>query len=310
MQVVTPETAQVSHAGSAVTIGAYDGLHLGHQWVIGSLREQAAARGLTLVVATFDRHPASVLRPDHAPKLLCTLEEKIALLAELGVEVTCVIPFDEERSTERPEDFVDEVLVEALSARLVVVGQDFRFGQDRSGDVALLEALGASRGFLVEGVGLSEVDGQKISSTRIRDLVAKGDVEGAAGLLGRSFSVRGTVVHGDGRGGPELGYPTANVEVDATMAQPGAGIYAGWVSLEGGAPLMAAISVGRRPTFYADAPPIIEAHLLDWEGDCYGQGAVVSFVSRLRDELRFESVDALITQMGADVEATRARLLA
>ncbi len=296
--------------GTAVTIGAYDGVHLGHQALLHNLTELAQARDLSTVVVTFDRHPASVVRPDSAPKLLTDLEQKLELLDECGVDRTVVIPFDKERSSESAEDFVKEVLVDQLSARLVVVGEDFHFGKDRGGNVTMLSELGRGYGFGVIGVGLTGDSGTAVSSTRIRALVGEGDVEGAAVLLGRPHEVRGPVVRGDGRGGPELGFPTANVAVAADIALPADGIYAGYFTRKDGSVHRAAISVGRRPTFYepGTAPVLVEAYLLDFDGDLYGEAGRVSFVHHLREERQFDAVEDLIAQMHRDVEATE-RLL-
>jgi riboflavin kinase/FMN adenylyltransferase len=292
--------------GTAVTIGAYDGVHLGHRALLRDLCDRAGALGLSTVVVTFDRHPASVVRPESAPKLLTDLEQKLELLADCGIDRTLVVPFDRERADESAEDFVREVLVEELSARLVVVGEDFHFGHGRKGNVAMLSELGAESGFDVVGVTLTGNGTDAVSSTRIRTLVAEGDVEAAAALLGRPHEVRGPVVRGDGRGGPELGFPTANLSVAEEIALPADGVYAGYFTRADGSVHKAAISVGRRPTFYepGTASVLVEAYLLDFEGDLYGEAGRVAFVSRLRGEERYDSVDALIAQMHRDVEET------
>ncbi|MHB8682442.1 MAG: bifunctional riboflavin kinase/FAD synthetase [Acidimicrobiales bacterium] len=311
MEVVHgPAQAVAPRGGSAVTIGAYDGVHLGHRHVIGLLRQMAAERDLRTVVVTFDRHPAEVVRPGSAPTLLTDLEQKLELLASTGVDTTVVVTFDEARANETAEDFVAEVLVRALGARLVVVGRDFHFGHGRKGNVALLEDMGATSGFETVGVALEDDDrGEVVSSTRIRALVAAGDVRGAARLLGRHHQVRGTVVAGDGRGGTELGFPTANIAVPPPIAMPAEGIYACFYERPDGSRLRAAVSYGRRPTYYdGDAPALLEAHLLDFDGDLYGEQARLSFVERLRDEERFEDTAALLAQMGADVAAAAAVL--
>lgn len=301
MDVVTdPATFVAPRAGTAVTIGAYDGVHRGHLHVIGHLRRLAAEGGLETVVLTFDRHPASVVRPESAPLLLTDLDQKLELLAATGVDHTVVLHFDQARSQEEPEDFVREVLAGQLGARVVVVGEDFHFGRRRRGNVELLRAMGDTLGFEVAHVPLLP----GTSSTEVRRLLAAGDVAGAAELLGRPHQVRGVVEKGDQRG-RDLGYPTANVAVPADILLPAPGIYAGWY--DGEQP--AAISVGRRPTFHAgDSPVVLEAYLLDFSGDLYGRAARVSFVSRLRDEERFDSVEALVEQMAVDVEGARATL--
>ena len=296
--------------GSVVTIGVYDGVHLGHHAVLRLVRELADARTLAAVCVTFDRHPAEVVRPESAPKLLTTPEQKLELLDATGyLDLAFVLHFDEARSREAAEDFVQEVLVDAAHARLVVVGADFHFGKGRGGDVALLQRMGAELGFEVIGVGLEAAPGGTIySSTSIRELLAAGDVEAAAALLGRPHEVRGGVVEGDRRG-RELGYPTANVAVPARCCLPADGIYAGTFRGDDGMQRMASISLGRRPTFYESADAsLLEAYVLDFDGDLYGQTAAVRFVRRLRGEERFDSIDALVAQIGHDVEATRRML--
>ena len=298
--VSDPATFVAPVAGTAVTIGAYDGVHRGHQFVIGQLRRLAADGGMATVVLTFDRHQASVVRPESAPRLLTDLDQKLEILASTGVDSTVVLRFDHARSQEEPEDFVRSVLVDALRARVVVVGEDFHFGRQRRGNVELLREMGGSLGFEVTHVPL--LDG--ISSTAVRRRLEAGDVEAAAELLGRPHEVRGVVARGDQRG-RELGYPTANVAVPADILLPAPGIYAGWY----GGERATAISIGRRPTFHdGEGPVVLEAYLLDFDGDLYGQEARVSFVRRLRDEERYDSTEALVAQMALDVEATRAAL--
>ena len=281
------------------------------------VRELATARGYEAICLTFDRHPAEIVRPDSAPKVLTPLDQKLELLAETSfVDTTCVLTFDEARSHETAEEFVREVLVDGLGARLVVVGVDFHFGYRRHGTVRLLEQMGAELGFEVLGLGLVPVDGDAsgtpYSSTRIRELLGFGDVAGAARLLGRPprpHEVRGSVMRGDARG-RELGFPTANVQVPARICMPSDGIYAGTFIAEDGIERQTAISLGRRPTFYEDAgTSLLEAHVLDFDGDLYDQAVKVRFEARLRGEVRFDSAEALIEQMQRDVEATR-RVLA
>lgn len=296
--------------GAVVTIGAYDGVHLGHQAVLRLVRELADARGLAAACVTFDRHPAEVVRPESAPKVLTTLEQKLELLDASGyLDVCWVLPFDDERRHERAEDFVHEILVDGVGARLVVVGADFHFGHGRGGNVALLERMGAEHGFEVLGLGLVAVEGEAsgtpYSSTRIRELLAKGDVAEAARLLGRPHEVRGVVEEGDRRG-HKLGFPTANLAVPPRICLPGDGIYAGTFVGPDQLERAAALCVGRRPTFYEEAEAsLLEAHVLDFDGDLYGEYVKVRFVEWLRQDERFETVDALVAQMARDVEATR-----
>jgi riboflavin kinase / FMN adenylyltransferase len=301
--------------GSAVTIGAYDGVHVGHVAVIAEVRRRAAARGLSSAVVTFDRHPASVVRPESAPRLLTDLEQKLELLAATGIDRCLVVTFDEPRSKEPAEEFVTEILVGCLGARSVIVGDDFHFGHQRRGNVALLRAMGDDLGFEVDGVDLVDQHGQptdehgKVSSTTIRHALAAGDLEVANALLGRHHEVRGVVARGDARG-RELGFPTANVSVPGEILLPSDGIYAGWLQRADGEVLPTAISLGRRPTFYAEAhASLLEAHVLDWSGDLYDEAVRVRFVARLRGEERFDSVEALVAQMGRDCDEAR-RLLA
>ena len=309
---VDEATAVVSE-GSVVTIGAYDGVHRGHRKVLQLVRELADARGLDAVCVTFDRHPAQVVRPETAPALLTSLDHKLELLVDADlVDVVCVLPFDEGRSKETAEDFVHEVLVGLLGVRLVVVGADFHFGHHRGGNVALLQRMGADLGFEVIGLGLvapeSDVVHEPYSSTRVRHRLAAGDVAGAAELLGRPHEVRGTVIEGDRRG-RELGFPTANVAVVPDTCLPADGIYAGRFHGEDGQWRPAAISLGRRPTFYENQEhSLLEAYVLDFDGDLYGQPVGVTFVERLRGEQRFDSVDDLVAQMRRDCDRARAVL--
>ncbi|WP_426572447.1 bifunctional riboflavin kinase/FAD synthetase [Aquihabitans sp. McL0605] len=301
---------------SAVTIGAYDGVHLGHRAVIDQVRRLAEAQGLQTVVVTFDRHPAMVVRPESAPRLLCDLDQKLELLAAAGVDATYVVHFDEERAKETAEEFVHEVLVGCLTARAVVVGADFHFGHKRGGNVALLEEMGGALGFTVEGLSLVGVDGRPtdgagiVSSTAIRSLLIDGDVRGAASLLGRPHEVRGTIEHGDARG-RDLGFPTANLQIPDEIQLPADGIYAGWFERADGTVHATAMSLGHRPTFYErpTGAPLLECHLIDFAGDLYGEAVRVRFVERLRGEVKFDGIDPLIAQMRADVEQTQALLL-
>jgi riboflavin kinase / FMN adenylyltransferase len=302
-----------------VTIGAFDGVHLGHRRLIERVRRTADEIGAVATVVTFDRHPASVVRPESAPLLLTDVDQKLTLLDDCGAELTLVVQFDAGRATERAADFVAEVLVGCLNARAVTVGHDFHFGHNREGDVPLLQRMGAQMGFDVTGIRLLATGAagdrperpagpEPISSTRIRRLIAEGDVISAAGLLGRWYELRGVVGHGEKRG-RELGFPTANLEVSTEMQICADGVYAGWYLRPDGTRHQTAISVGRQPTFYESRPcSLVEAHLLDFQGDLYDEVGTVELVARLRGQEKFDAVEALVDQMASDVAQTRRTL--
>ena len=296
---------------TVLTIGAYDGVHLGHRAIIETVRRLAAESGARSAVMTFDRHPASVVRPESAPKLLTDLDQKLELLAATGVDATIVVHFDENQSREEPAHFVQRVLVDALDVSIVVVGEDFHFGRGREGNVELLRRLGAAGRFEVQPLELvPRPDGvdESISSTAIRRALAGGQVELAASLLGRPFEARGVVVVGDQRG-RLLGFPTANVEVPNAVCLPADGVYAGWYERPNGEIYQCALNLGRRPTFYEHADhSLLEAHLLDFDGDIYGERAEVRFTNFLRSERKFNGIDALIVQLKHDVEHARGML--
>ena len=273
-----------------LAVGEFDGVHLGHREVI---------RGADTVL-TFEPHPRTVVAPDSAPKLLTTLETKADLIASLGVRELVVIPFDGERMAQTAQDFIDHELVERLGARRVSVGENFRFGNRARGDADLLRAQDA---FETRVVQLVELDGEIISSTHIRGLVAAGDVAAAARFLGAPFHMRGVIAHGDKRG-RTLGFPTANLVPAPEMVVPDHGIYACRADV-GGATYVAAVNVGVRPTFKTGRGLLVEAFLLDFDGDIYGHELRLDFLERLRGEKRFESVEELVAQMGDDVEQTR-----
>ncbi len=296
---------------SVLTIGAYDGVHRGHQAIIAAVRSQAAELGAHSVVVTFDRHPASVVRPESAPKLLTDLDQKLELLEATGVDATVLVRFDREQSAESPDAFVERVLVGCLGAQRIVVGEDFHFGKGRSGNVALLRELGARHDFDVEPLSLIErgdsVD-EPLSSTAIRRAMAGGQVELAQQMLGRPFQARGKVVQGDQRG-RLLGFPTANVEVPNVICIPADGVYAGWYLRPDGSRHACAINLGRRPTFYEHADhSLLEAHLLDFSDDLYGEAASVEFTDFLRSERKFDGIDSLIAQLKQDIEHARSLL--
>lgn len=302
--------------GHAVTIGTYDGVHIGHQAVIGSTRRLAGERDLRTAVVTFHPHPASILRPESAPLMLTDIGQRLDLLAQAGVDTTVVIAFDADQATESAEEFVSRVLVDGLGAKVIVVGDDFHFGKGREGTVALLTELGQRHGFEVIGLDLlGQPDGVEISSstpavssTAVRRAVAGGDVSSASRLLGRYHEVRGPVVTGDQRG-RTIGFPTANVAVPRERALPGDAVYAAWYVRPDGSVHPSAVNIGKRPTFYDNAEhSLMEAHLLDFEGDLYGEEARVCFVEKLRGEQRFDGIDALQAQLADDIASATAVL--
>ena len=289
---------------TAVTIGKFDGVHAGHRAVIGRLKQAAEERGLNSVVVTFDRHPLALLAPQKCPPVLVGNEQKLDLLAETGIDATLLLAFDRELSQLPPEEFVTTVLTGALKARLVLVGNDFRFGHRGAGDVALLRELGTQHGFEVETIpDVAPQDGRRVSSTWIRELLADGRVSEAAQLLGHDPAVRGVVVHGAKRG-RELGYPTANLSPDSDGLIPADGVYGGWL-LVGSQRFPAAISVGNNPTFDGVPQKQVEAFVLDKDIDLYDQVVEVQFVERIRGMVAFTGIEPLIVQMADDVERVR-----
>jgi riboflavin kinase / FMN adenylyltransferase len=299
---------------TVVTVGMYDGVHRGHQALIGAAVDRARDQGRPCLLLTFDPHPAEVIRPGSHPAILTSLDRKAELVAGLGVDAMCVLPFTPEFMRLSPESFTHTVLVEQLHAAHVVVGENFTYGHRAAGTVASLTAEGRRFGFFVEGVPLAQLaDGDvAISSTYIRACVAAGDLEAAAAALGRPHRVDGVVVRGDRRG-RDLGYPTANVETAPFTAIPADGVYAGHLVLRdprSGASLErlpAAMSVGTNPTFQGSRRTV-EAFVLDWDGDLYGEHVGVEFAARLRPMRAFDGVDELVAAMADDVERTRALL--
>lgn len=306
---------------SVVVIGKFDGVHSGHRAVIDHARVTATDADARVVAVTFDRNPLSLLRPELCPDPLSSVEQKLELLAEAGVDATLVLRFDAELAGLEPRAFVEHVLVDALGVVTVMVGDDFRFGRGGAGDLALLISLGAEFGFEVDVVGDVQGGGRRVSSTWVRDLLSVGDVEGAARLLGRPHAMAGEVVHGLKRG-RELGFPTANLAPDADGFIPGDGVYAGWLvdlgpeseASDTSAPVTrypAAISVGTNPTF--DDVPVrqVEAYVLDETAlDLYGHRVQVQFTHRIRGMVAFEGIDRLIAQMTDDVARVRQALRA
>jgi riboflavin kinase / FMN adenylyltransferase len=293
------------HGPSVVTVGMFDGVHRGHRALLDRVTAEAAARGLPAGAVTFDRHPLEVLRPEARPPLLTTLDRKVALLGAAGMDFVLVLPFTEELSQVTAQAFAAEVLMDGVGARAIVVGENFRFGHKAAGDPALLAELGRPRGVEVVAVPLHTDGGEAVSSTRVRAELARGDVRAAAASLGRAYAVEGVVVHGDGRGGRELGIPTANLDVAGDLARPANGVYAGHLGEEpGGIPRPAAISVGVNPQFHTSGLRV-EAHVLDFDGDLLGANVWVSFEHRLRDEAAFATVDDLVAQIHRDIDQAR-----
>jgi riboflavin kinase / FMN adenylyltransferase len=294
---------------SVVTIGEFDGVHRGHQRIVARAAQIGRERDLPVVVITFNPHPDEVIRPGSHPPFLCSARRRAELLAGLGADALCVLPFTLEFSRLDPDEFVRAVLVERLHAAAVVEGEDFRFGHKAAGDVKLLAKLGEKYDFAAEGMPLLVADGGTVSSTSIRRMLADGDVAAAAKALGRPHRVEGVVVRGHRRG-RALGFPTANLETPPHTAIPADGIYAGWLaSLDADGRdrqrWPAAISIGTNPTF-GEGEQTVEAYALDRSDlDLYGVHAAIDFTARLRGTLRFDSVDALVEQMHRDVEAAR-----
>ncbi|HEU4480574.1 MAG TPA: bifunctional riboflavin kinase/FAD synthetase [Actinomycetota bacterium] len=304
--IVGIDAVSPPEGGSSVTIGTFDGVHLGHRSLIAQTIDIAHRLGTTSVAVTWDRHPAEILRPDKMPPLLSSATRKTELMGQTGIDVIAVLAFDEDFSHMPPERFVERVLVEGLACRSVLVGHDWRFGHRAKGDVPLLRKLGDEHGFEVVGAELLTVAGEPVSSSRIRKTVAAGDMATARVLLGRPFEVEGVVVRGAARG-KGLGYPTANLQVDPAIVRPPRGVYAG-VAEVAGLRKPAAISIGVNPTFGGEpgvSPVSVEAFLLDFDQEIYDDFVRLEFWKRLRDELKFASVDDLVAQMAKDVAATR-----
>ncbi|HKJ54943.1 MAG TPA: bifunctional riboflavin kinase/FAD synthetase [Nitriliruptoraceae bacterium] len=299
---VTRRLEDVDSVPSVVTVGVFDGVHIGHQMLLGQVGDVARRAGLRAVAVTFDRNPIEVVRPGHQPPALQTLDDKIAALATTSVDLVHVLNFDVEASREPAQDFVARVLAGPIAAREVMIGANFRFGHRALGDLDLLEELGPHHGFTARAIDLVGVDGLEVSSTAIRAALADGDVATAARGLGRPHRVGGPVVRGDGRGAT-IGVPTANVAVPDGLAVPSGGVYA-TRTLVGDELHDSVTNVGIRPTFGGDHVTV-ESHLLDADLDLYGRTVAVDFVQRLRDEQRFDGVDALVSQIHADIAHAR-----
>ena len=288
---------------AAVALGVFDGVHLAHRAILTAAVSGARAAEATAVACTFDRHPAEVLQPDRAPAPITTLEERLGLIAETGVEAVVVLNFTRELASVEPEAFVKEILLGRLRARQVIVGFNHRFGRGARGDARLLEAMAAAHGFQARVVPPMEIEGVPVSSTEIRARLQRGDVARAARFLGRPYAISGTVAAGAGRG-RTLGFPTANVASDRPLLLP-TGVYLGRMTVDG-RPWVTVVNVGVRPTF-GETTLAIEAHLLDFSGDLYGLPVRLEFLERIRDEKRFGSVDELRAQIERDIAAVRGK---
>ncbi len=302
--------AKPEDLGTVLTIGAYDGVHRGHRSVIYEVCRLAKERDLRSAVVTFDRHPASVVRPESAPLLLTELDQKIEQLSTTGLDLTLVVPFDESRAAESAEDFIENVLVQCLKVKHVVVGEDFHFGRHRLGNVDLLRTVGEEKGFTVTGLGLVGLEGkpardhEQVSSTFIRQALGEGNLGRANNMLGRDYEVLGVVTAGDGRG-KELGFPTANVRINSSVLLPADGVYAGRIELADGSIHGTAISLGTRPHFYADGDLLLEAHVLNFDENLYEEEVRVRFVEYLRPQKKFDNLQSLINQLQLDVQKTK-----
>jgi riboflavin kinase/FMN adenylyltransferase len=286
----------------AVTIGVFDGVHRGHQHLAAVLLEQARQQQLASLALTFNPHPRTVLRPGSAVTYLTSLEERVELLQSLGLDAVGVLAFTSELAQLSPREFLS-LLVEELDMKLLVVGPDFALGRNRAGTIGVLRQIGESMGFRVEVANLLAENDEKVGSSSVRQALAEGDVERVARLLGRPFSLRGPVVAGDRRG-RTLGFPTANIAIGLDRALPAYGIYVTRAHVRENT-YLSCTSIGIRPTFDVEPRPMVEAYLLDFDGDVYGEEMRIDLLHRLREEARFDSVEDLITQMHRDIAETR-----
>ena len=291
---------------SSVTIGKFDGIHLGHQQLIAETIESAEEHSLIPVVVTFDRHPHSILSPGTEPQALIGPTQKAELLEEAGIELVLNLPFDEYLSKLTPEQFVKTVLVDALKARIVTIGEGFRFGVDQQGDVETLRKLGVELGFMVKVIPNYLVDGEVVSTSKIRSLLLEGNVVAAAKLLGRLHSTRGVIEHGL-KIGRQIGFPTANMSRSAEGFLPLDGVYAGWLYADGER-YMTALSVGINETFEA-VPRLVEAHVIDQQGlDLYDKVITLEYVDFIRHAAKFDGVESLVAEINRDLDKIRALL--
>ena len=305
MQLLRELPAQPPRETALLTIGVFDGVHLGHRYLMERLREAAAREGALSAVLTFTNHPRTVIQPGYCVPYITTVEDRLELLRQQGVDLVLPVTFDEELSRLQAHEFVD-LLRERVNLGGLVMGSSFAMGHKRGGTPETLAQMGREKGFSTTVVEPASAQGEEVSSTAVRDAITRGDVSRASRLLGRHFVLRGEVVRGEGRGW-ELGFPTANLDTPECRVVPGNGIYAARAVVDGAA-LPAAVSIGVRPTF-GGGERVVEVHILDFAGgDLYGSALAVEFVERLRDELRFDSVEELVAQMREDVEQSRQAL--
>lgn len=295
-----PEQADTA---TVLTIGNFDGLHLGHQALLALLTEKARALGLPAVVLTFEPHPREYFSPADAPARLASLREKLLLLGAAGVDRTHVCRFDARFAAQNAQSFIDDTLVHGLGVRHLFIGDDFRFGARRQGDFAMLQEAGRRLGFGVESMPTLSVDGERVSSSAVRSALAEADLARAARLLGRPYSIAGRVSHGD-KLGRQLGFPTANIQMKHRLP-PLTGVYAVGVEGLAAVPIAGVANIGLRPTVTANGRARLEVHLFDWTRDCYGAHIRVHFLHKLRAERRFDSLDALRAQIAADAATAR-----
>jgi riboflavin kinase / FMN adenylyltransferase len=307
MQVVHGHrNAAAARGGAAIAIGNFDGVHAGHRALIARARELAAARGVPTVALTFDPHPSALLAPGHAPPMLTSIARRLELFAAAGVDTVVVEPFTRALAAIAPDAFVDDILIAALGARAIVVGYDFNYGQGRTGNVDALRAHGQHAGIDVAIVPPVTVDGEIVSSTKVRSHLRAGELARAERLLGRPWDVDGVVVHGAERG-RAIGIPTANIAPDVELAIA-PGIYAVTLEVDGGSAMPAVASLGTNPTFVDTDRLVLEVHVLDWHGEIYDRRVRTTFVARLRDERKFDSVEALLAQIQRDIAQARVAL--
>lgn len=290
-------------ASRVLAIGNFDGVHLGHRALLERLAATARQHGLPPAVMTFEPHPRELFTPDQAPARLTSLREKLALLESCGVEEVYLLHFSRKLAGLTAEEFIDKVLVGGLSVRHLIIGDDFRFGKGRAGDFAMLQSAGQRHGFGVEAMHTIEIDGERVSSSAVRDALGTGNLEHAARLLGRPYSIAGRVVHGD-KIGRKLGFPTANIQLKRKRVAL-TGVFAATVSGIDKRHLPGAASLGVRPTLGKGLRPVLEVHLFDFDQQIYGRHVSVHLLHKLRDEAKYDSLEALTAQIARDVQATQ-----